>query len=232
MSEQLAHANYGCGEKWAQKAEKLILFFFSPGLVCDFFIGVHSQLPQRDLISSDYNACRFNLLDQWEENLIPGNGMGLSVKIGRRHIALDAPGLLCLKGTSRAHVQPIVHQDCQVCFCKADFQSIFSQHILVHGVTPFQVRDFAFPLVTFHEAPVRPYLQPVKVSVRVAQPPGVSANLPNFVSSVNLSRGNNGVAKYSIIKFSFALEALSESRILPGGLRRKSVCWLQYNSIA
>lgn len=65
----------------------------------------------------------------------------------------------------------------------------------------------------------------------VAQPSGVSADLLDFVSSANLSRGDNGSGKYSFTKFPFILVAQSESRILPGGRGRKSLSWMQYNSI-
>lgn len=37
----------------------------------------------------------------------------------------------------------------QILFCKAAFQTAGLQHLLVHGVTPFQVQDSAFPFVEF-----------------------------------------------------------------------------------
>jgi len=50
-----------------------------------------------------------------------------------------------------------------------------TQCALVPGAVPPQVQDFAFPFVEFHEVPVSPLLQPVKVSGVAAQPSGISA---------------------------------------------------------
>ncbi|KAK4832039.1 hypothetical protein QYF61_020554 [Mycteria americana] len=51
----------------------------------------------------------------------------------------------------------------QVLFCQAAFQLAGPQHILVPGVVPSQVQDFALFLVELHEIPVGPLLQPVEV---------------------------------------------------------------------
>ncbi|KAK4830289.1 hypothetical protein QYF61_009492 [Mycteria americana] len=67
------------------------------------------------------------------------------------------------QGTSLAHVQPGVHHDPQVLFCQTAFQLVCPQHVLVPGVVPSQVQDFALALVELHGAPASPFLQPVKV---------------------------------------------------------------------
>ena len=77
--------------------------------------------------------------------------------------AQDTISLLYNKGTLLAHVQLGVHQDPHVLFCKAAFQPVGPQHVLVDGVVPPQVQDFALPLVEQHEAPVSPFLQLVQV---------------------------------------------------------------------
>ena len=42
------------------------------------------------------------------------------------------------------------------------FQTVGRQHVLVHGVVPSQVQDFALALVELSEAPVSPFLQPLE----------------------------------------------------------------------
>ncbi|GAB0186707.1 ectonucleotide pyrophosphatase/phosphodiesterase family member 3 [Grus japonensis] len=53
--------------------------------------------------------------------------------------------------------------DSQVLLCRAASQLAGLQHLLVPGVVPPQVQDFALPLVGLHEVPVNPFLQPVEV---------------------------------------------------------------------
>lgn len=43
-----------------------------------------------------------------------------------------------------------IHQDPQVLFSKAAFQSVSLQYVLVYGVVPPQVQDFSFLLVELH----------------------------------------------------------------------------------
>lgn len=66
--------------------------------------------------------------------------------------AQDTISHLCHKGTLLSHAQLGVHQDG---FCKAVFQLVGPQHILVHGVVPHHVQEFAVHLVELHETPVR-----------------------------------------------------------------------------
>lgn len=61
-----------------------------------------------------------------------------------------------------AHVQPGVHQDFQVLFCRAALQLGSSQPVLV-SVLPPQVQDFAFCFAEHCEILVSLFLQPVKV---------------------------------------------------------------------
>lgn len=99
----------------------------------------------------------------------------------------------------------------------------------MEGFIPLQVQNFAFPFVTFHEVPVSPYFQPVKVPVNGGITIWCISILVGFVSSANLSRGDSDSGKYSVTKYSFTLVAQTESRILSGGLGRKN--WMEFNSI-
>lgn len=76
--------------------------------------------------------------------------------------AQDDVALLCSKGTLLAHLQ-VVHQNPQVLFCKAAFQLISSQPVLVQGVVPPQGLDLAFAFVDLHDVPISPFLQPTQV---------------------------------------------------------------------
>ncbi|KAK4832711.1 hypothetical protein QYF61_025172 [Mycteria americana] len=64
--------------------------------------------------------------------------------------------------TVTASVLGIEH-DPQVLFCQAAFQLGGPQHVLVHGIVPLQVQDFALPLVEPQEVPVSPFLQAVEI---------------------------------------------------------------------
>jgi len=59
------------------------------------------------------------------------------------------------------HVQLGVHQDAQALSCKAAFQMVGAQPVLVPGVVPKQVQDFAHPFSELHEVPIDPFLQPI-----------------------------------------------------------------------
>ena len=70
---------------------------------------------------------------------------------------------LCCKGTLLNPGQLLVHQDPQVLFCKAAFQMVGPQPVLLSGVIPTQMQDFAFSLVELREIPLILIIQSVKV---------------------------------------------------------------------
>lgn len=78
------------------------------------------------------------------------------------------------------------YQDPQGLFCKAAFHTLDHQHALVPGFIPPQRRDFVPPFAEFHEVPVWPFRQPVKVPVKATQASGVSTISLCCVSSANL----------------------------------------------
>ena len=58
--------------------------------------------------------------------------------------------LICLKSTLLAHVKRAVNQDHQGLFCRADFQPVMPQAVLVHAVIPPRGgRTLPFPLLNF-----------------------------------------------------------------------------------
>jgi len=68
---------------------------------------------------------------------------------------------LCAKSALLAHVQIGVCQDPWLLFCKAVFQPISPQSILVYGIIPPQ--EFAVQKREPHEIPVCPFLQSVEI---------------------------------------------------------------------
>ena len=102
--------------------------------------------------------------------------------------AQDTVSRFCGKGTLMACVQPGAHQHPRVLFYKAAFQLGSPQHILVHGVVPPQVQDFALLLVEPHEVPVSPFLQPVQVPLDGSPTLWCVSRSSQFVSSANLLR--------------------------------------------
>lgn len=73
--------------------------------------------------------------------------------------------LLCCRDTVLAHSQMGVHQDYQGVLSQAAVQLGSPQCILVPGVAPPSVQDFALPLVKLQEVSVSPFLQPLEVIV-------------------------------------------------------------------
>ena len=65
-------------------------------------------------------------------------------------------------GALLAHSQLGVHQDPKP-LCRAAFQLVGSQPVLVPGVIPTQMQDFAFSLVELREIPLILIIQSVKV---------------------------------------------------------------------
>ncbi|GAB0193852.1 mitochondrial enolase superfamily member 1 [Grus japonensis] len=72
---------------------------------------------------------------------------------------------LCHRDTLLAHVQLAIHQDPQILCSKVAFQLVSHHHVLMPGVVPPQVQDFAFVLVELHEVPVGSFLQPLEVAL-------------------------------------------------------------------
>lgn len=83
----------------------------------------------------------------------------LSVLLG-----LMKPGML-FAFTSRSHIQLGV---CQVLLCKAAFQPVVPQPVLVHGAIPPHVQDFALPFIHLNKVPDSPLLQTLKVPLNVS----------------------------------------------------------------
>ena len=96
--------------------------------------------------------------------------------------------LLYCKGVLLARIQLDVHQNPQMLFCKAAFQSGGSQCILVPGVVPAQVQDFAFLLAELCDCPVNAFLQLVKVPLDGSMTFWSVNRSTWFVSSANLLR--------------------------------------------
>ena len=68
------------------------------------------------------------------------------------------------KGKILVQVHLGVHQKSQVFFCQALSQRGGSLHVLMHGIFPPEVQDFAL-CFELHEVPVSPFVHPVKVIV-------------------------------------------------------------------
>jgi len=73
----------------------------------------------------------------------------------------DAVGLLGHLGILFAHVQLAVSQHPKVLFCRASFQPLLPQPVVLHGVVVTQVQDLAFGLVEPHTVALGPSIQPV-----------------------------------------------------------------------
>jgi len=56
-----------------------------------------------------------------------------------------------------------ITEDLHVLFCQTALQPGGSQHVLVPGVVPPLLQDFALSLLELHEVPVSPFLHPVEV---------------------------------------------------------------------
>lgn len=76
--------------------------------------------------------------------------------------AQGTAGCLCHEGELLARGQLTGHPHHQVPFCKADFQLVGTQHILVLGADPPQGQDFGRPFVDLREILVGPFLQPAE----------------------------------------------------------------------
>ncbi|KAK4811113.1 LOW QUALITY PROTEIN: hypothetical protein QYF61_016399 [Mycteria americana] len=97
-------------------------------------------------------------------------------------------GILCHKGTLLAHIQLSIHQDTQVFFCKAAFQLVGPQPVLVHGIIPPQVQDLALPLVELHEVP--PISPLVEVPLNVSTTIWYISNYSHFSMICRLAEGS------------------------------------------
>lgn len=75
------------------------------------------------------------------------------------NMAKNTLGFFCSKGALLTHVQLGVYQDPKS-FSAVLFPTGYPQHVLVAGVVPPQVQDFA--LFEFHKVPVSPPHQPVR----------------------------------------------------------------------
>lgn len=76
-----------------------------------------------------------------------------------------AVGCLCHEGILLAHVQCDVHQDPQGLLCKAAFQLVGPQPVLMPAVILAQEQEFVFSFVELHEIPVSLFLQSIDVLV-------------------------------------------------------------------
>lgn len=56
--------------------------------------------------------------------------------------------------------------DPTVLLCKAVFQLVGTQPILVYGVLPWQMQGFPFLCIEFHEIPVNPFSHTVEVPLK------------------------------------------------------------------
>lgn len=77
----------------------------------------------------------------------------------------DNISLLHCKGVLLVHVQFGIHRNSQILFCRAAFQPVSPQYILVHGDIPPQVQNLAFPFTNLCEVPVSLFLHPIHVSL-------------------------------------------------------------------
>lgn len=91
-------------------------------------------------------------------------------------------GTLSGRDTLLAHVLLDIHQYPQVHFNRAAFQLDGTQHILVHGVVPSPVQEFAFLHGDLHEVPVSLFLQPTEIPLAMAmQLSGKLVTAPRFL---------------------------------------------------
>ncbi|KAK4828585.1 hypothetical protein QYF61_027675 [Mycteria americana] len=77
--------------------------------------------------------------------------------------AQDMVGLLGCKRTLSAHVRLLIHQYPQVLLHRAALNPFIPQPVLIPGVAPTQVQDFALGLVEPHEVHTGPLLELVQV---------------------------------------------------------------------
>lgn len=115
--------------------------------------------------------------------------------------AQETIGLLCHEGTCLAHGQPGVQQDPQVLLCKAAFQPVGPQPVLVHeGFFSSLYRILHFQLLNF----IRLLLTCFSILSRslwtAAQPSGVSTAPPNFIPFSNLLREHSFLSPRSVMK--------------------------------
>lgn len=71
---------------------------------------------------------------------------------------MDGP--LHCRGTLLIHIPFCVHQNPQACFCKAAFQPVDAQAVLLCRFVVSQVQEFVF--VELHVVSVSSFLQPLK----------------------------------------------------------------------
>ena len=95
-------------------------------------------------------------------------------------------------------------------FCKAAFQLVGPQHVLVHGVILLQVQNSAFHFAELHKVPVGPFLQPVHVPLKEQHSHLVYQLLPAVLCASSL-RVHSVPSARSIIKM---LISIGSKRIL------------------
>jgi len=77
----------------------------------------------------------------------------------------DPIGLLGNKGTLLARGSLVIHQDTQVPLCRAAFQQVSPELVLVYWGTPAQLQEPTHVLVELDQVPLCPTLQLVQVSL-------------------------------------------------------------------
>lgn len=57
-----------------------------------------------------------------------------------------------------------------ILFCKADYQLVIPQPVLMHGVIPLHMQDFALPFIECHEGLIGLFIQTVKIPLNSTTP--------------------------------------------------------------
>lgn len=122
----------------------------------EVFPDVQMESPSVDLVTHHLFLCSMHMSDWGAQTWAHGSNCGRTS--GRNSISL-----LCCRGIVLAHGQLGVLQDYQGVFSQGAFQLGSPHCILVPGVAPPLVQDFALPLVELQQVSVSPFLQPLEV---------------------------------------------------------------------
>lgn len=115
--------------------------FTDPNPVCQHLL-CGKPIPKHSAVSQ--------VLDKQEESL---------------HWLAKLPQLLQPNLGMTTFTASIIHKLHQFSYCKTYFQTVSSQPVLMHGISPFQIYEFPLGFVKLYSVPLKPFPQSVIVSL-------------------------------------------------------------------
>lgn len=119
---------------------------------------------------------------------------------GLPNASRDAVGLLRYEGLLLVNGHFLVHKDPKVLLSRAALQLLRPQHVLMPGVILTQYKTLHLPLLNFMRFLSAQFSSLSRSLWAAAQPTGVTATPPGFVSSVNLLKHHSAPSSRSLTK--------------------------------